>query len=106
MTKKQKRVTCIAYSNKLNVICLGSKDQRVTVWSNSAKEVWKNPTYILYGHSRTLRSVKILSSLKIVVSADKSGLILIHSIASGEFLSEIKLSLDKEEKVRSLETDQ
>jgi hypothetical protein len=49
--------------------------------------------------------VKILSSTKILISVDKSGVVLIHSIASGEFLNEIKLTMNKDEKIRLMEAD-
>lgn len=59
-------------------VAFGAKDRRVTVWNISALE---KPKYILYGHFSSVISIKILDTM--IVSVDKRGILLIHSLNTG-----------------------
>ncbi|CAD8063170.1 unnamed protein product [Paramecium sonneborni] len=100
----KRRVTCLFYSSKLKVLCLGAKDNRVTVWklqqSNEKIPFFgSSPKYILYGHEKSIKCVIIDDDMEIVISLDKQGKLQIHSIISGLFLNEIRFNLSQGEKI-------
>ncbi|CAD8067855.1 unnamed protein product [Paramecium sonneborni] len=106
----KKRVTCLSYSPKLKILCLGAKDNRVTVWKtthSSEKQVLfsSTPSLILYGHDKTIKCVHIDDILQVVVSLDKIGKLQIHSIITGIFLNDIKFDLINGEKVQNIVTN-
>ncbi|CAD8063924.1 unnamed protein product [Paramecium sonneborni] len=106
----KKRVTCLSYSPKLKILCLGAKDNRVTIWKashSSEKQIYfsSTPSLILYGHDKTIKCVHIDDTLQVVVSVDKSGKLQIHSIITGLFLNDIKIDLINGEKVQNIVTN-
>ncbi|CAD8142500.1 unnamed protein product [Paramecium pentaurelia] len=103
----KKRVTCLSYSPKLKILCLGAKDNRVTIWKaihSNDKQIsfLQTPSLILYGHDKTIKCVHIDDTLQVVVSLDKIGKLQIHSIISGLFLNDIKLDLVEGERVQNI----
>ncbi|CAK65840.1 unnamed protein product (macronuclear) [Paramecium tetraurelia] len=106
----KKRVTCLSYSPKLKILCLGAKDNRVTIWkaihsNDKLISFFSTPSLILYGHDRTIKCVHIDDTLQVVISLDKIGKLQIHSIISGLFLNDIKLDLMDGEKVQNIVTN-
>ncbi|CAK75939.1 unnamed protein product (macronuclear) [Paramecium tetraurelia] len=100
----RRRVTCLCYSPKLKVLCLGAKDNRVTVWKvqqSNEKTIsfGASPKYILYGHDKSIKCLTIDEDMEIVISLDKVGKLQIHSVISGLFLNEIKIQLSVGEKI-------
>ncbi|CAD8059926.1 unnamed protein product [Paramecium primaurelia] len=100
----RRRVTCLSYSSKLKVLCLGAKDNRVTVWKvqqSNEKTIsfGTSPKYILYGHDKSIKCLTIDDDMELVISLDKSGKLQIHSVISGLFLNEIKFNLNFGEKI-------
>ncbi|CAD8165798.1 unnamed protein product [Paramecium pentaurelia] len=106
----RKRVTCLSYSSKLKILCLGAKDNRVTIWNailSNEKQIsfLSTPSLILYGHDKTIKCVHIDDTLQVVISLDKIGKLQIHSIISGLFLQDFKLDLAQGEKVKNIVTN-
>ncbi|CAK73347.1 unnamed protein product (macronuclear) [Paramecium tetraurelia] len=106
----KKRVTCLSYSSKLKILCLGAKDNRVTIWNaiqgnEKLISFQSTPSLILYGHDKTIKCVHIDDALQVVLSVDKIGKLQIHSIISGLFLQDFKLYLAQSEKVKNIVTN-
>lgn len=59
----------------------------------------------MYGHEKTVKCVRIDEITETIVSIDKGGIIMIHSIKSGIFLREIKFKMKFNEKIRKIEVD-
>lgn len=90
------------------MLCLGGKDCRVTVWrlQNSEKPLHTTPRFILYGHEKSVRCIRVEEVAEMVISVDKAGVVIIHALHTGVFLREIRLPLNPGEKVRKLVVNQ
>lgn len=90
-------ITCIAVSEKYNIIMTGSKDCRIVVWFYDLKKNFLiEKTHILYGHNCEVIGLEINESLNIIVSLDKDGYLMTHSLHSLKCIKGIYI--DKEEK--------
>lgn len=90
-------ISCLTVSEKLNLIITGSKDCRVIIWNFDPKMNFAiEQLQILYGHNNEVVSIEINDILNIIVSIDKDGYIMIHSIISLRFLK--SFNVGKEEK--------
>ena len=90
-------ITCLIVSEKLNLMITGSKDCRVIVWNfENKKNFIIGKTHIIYGHNSEVIGIEINENINIIVSVDKDGYLMIHSIISFRFLK--GFYIQKEEK--------
>ena len=85
---KYGRIQTVCYSpkEKDSVIASGGKDNTIIVWDTIGKGVIEK----LRGHSSTISSIVISSNGKILISADKKGIINIWNIYTGKLLKTIE----------------
>lgn len=89
-------VTCIAISEKGEILATGSKDTTVMLWELDNGEAtndipdgsYINPTpkHVLYGHDDEVLCVAVNSDLDVVVSASKDGSCIIHTLRKGRYV--------------------
>ena len=98
-TEHKKLITCVSCSEESDLFALGSKDCRISLWKINKKnqvDPFKK-VVMIYGHQNEVVALKIDGQLGIIVSADKDGICLIHSIFKGRYLRSFQPSLGEEE---------
>ncbi|KAJ3434994.1 beige/beach-related [Anaeramoeba flamelloides] len=88
-------VTCLALDRfDQSLLATGSKDTTVIIWEiNNKKEhaIDQSSKKILYGHNDEITCVDIHSGLDVVVSTNKSGICIIHSLRAARFIRSFKI---------------
>ncbi|KAJ6233320.1 beige/beach-related [Anaeramoeba flamelloides] len=95
-------VTCLALDRfDQSLLATGSKDTTVIIWEiHNKKEhaIDQSSKKILYGHNDEITCVDIHSCLDIVVSTNKSGICIIHSLSAARFIRSFKIFENKKKK--------
>jgi WD40 repeat protein len=90
-------VTCVAVSSDGKSLVTGSRDTQLILWELSQSRrhrkanVNRGNRKILYGHEEEVSSVWIDADHDLVLSGSVNGVILMHSMFSGEFIRSVSL---------------
>ena len=99
LTDHKKIITCVSCSEESDLFVLGSKDCRISLWKINKKNQTDpfKKVAMIYGHQNEVVAIRIDGQLGIIVSADKDGICMIHSIFKGRYLRSFQPALGEEE---------
>ena len=97
-------VTCVCTLEVADVIVCGSKDCKISIWkikkSLDNAQGYRKPKHVIYGHHNEIVAMCIERNLNLLVSADRDGVILFHSLSSNKLIRCLELQVEHNECVK------
>lgn len=92
-------VTCIDYAQHQNILIVGSKDCRISMWKVNEIDgtVFERPINVIYGHYNEIQTVIGQSMMNLLFSIDNDGVFMIHSLPSGRYIRSAEVDVLKVE---------
>eukprot|EP01117_Protostelium_nocturnum_P014993 TRINITY_DN5769_c0_g1_i1.p1 TRINITY_DN5769_c0_g1~~TRINITY_DN5769_c0_g1_i1.p1 ORF type:complete len:674 (-),score=257.52 TRINITY_DN5769_c0_g1_i1:830-2851(-) len=96
---QQTQVHSLSFSGGSRYLCYGSNDSLIRIWDLKKKSMVKS----LKGHDGTVTCVRFSGSDSHIASTSSSGIVLVHSVFTGQTVFSYSTSADGTQGLRSLE---